>query len=521
MVRDGEFKQLLKYKPPFVLGHDVAGVVTQVGADVRGFTVGDEVYSRPRDLRIGTFAERIAIDADDVALKPRSLSFAEAGAVPLVALAAGRPWSTSPRSKPGQKVLVHAGAGGLGSTVIQVAKHLGAHVATTAHSNDQDKVRGLGADDVIDYTQQDFADVLSGYDVVLDSLGGPNLQKSLTVLKPGGLAISVVGPPDPAFARHWDRSPDLCAGHGRCSAARSAGRPMKPGVHYSFFFMHADGAQLKDAGQPCTTTAPCSPCLDSDLRLSTRPPGVDGLRRTRPHQSRQGRRHHGSNPRLTTTAASETYVLPARVPSRCAAAAYVRRPYRARWVVAWRQVVSSGQVAGSPRRVTGCPGPAVAAAPWIEGQRFECARAEGMPAWVGGVVLRRWCGQCYPGGVPRVSLVDHVAALVAAGVPEASGISPAELAAHAAVLPEVPGAVLAVHPSLAAPGRLAGLLRNEGRPGFVVADMTDVDDFAPISGLATPDLPLYLVLGPTRGDELRNASPVEALAAIRGQGAPR
>lgn len=115
-----------------------------------------------------------------------------------------------------------------------------------------------------------------------------------------------------------------------------------------------------------------------------------------------------------------------------------------------------------------------------------------------------------------MSLVDQVAALVAAGVPEAAGISPAELAAHAAALPEVPGAVLAIHPSLAAPGQLAGLLRNGGRPGFVVADMTDVDEFAPISGLAVPDLPLYLVLGPTRGDELRNASPVEALAAIWG-----
>ena len=117
-----------------------------------------------------------------------------------------------------------------------------------------------------------------------------------------------------------------------------------------------------------------------------------------------------------------------------------------------------------------------------------------------------------------MSLADQVAALVAAGVPEAAGISPAELAAHAAVLPEVSGAIVAVHPSLAAPGRLAGLLRHGGRPGFVVADMTDVDDFAPISGLAIPELPLYLVLGPTRGDELRNASPVEALPAIRGAG---
>jgi NADPH:quinone reductase-like Zn-dependent oxidoreductase len=242
MVRNGEFKQLLTYKRPFVLGHDVAGVITQVGADVRSFTVGDEVYSRPRDLRIGTFAEFIAIDADDVALKPRSLSFAEAGAVPLVALAAWQALVDVADVKPGQKVLVHAGAGGLGSTVIQVAKHLGAHVAATAHTSDQDKVRELGADDVLDYTQQDFANVLSGYDVVLDSLGGANLEKSLTVLKPGGLAISVVGPPDPAFARQ--------VGHPVLAPVMAVlGRKVhrqarKLGVRYSFFFMRADGAQL-------------------------------------------------------------------------------------------------------------------------------------------------------------------------------------------------------------------------------------------------------------------------------------
>ena len=133
MVRNGEFKQLLKYKPPFVLGHDVAGVVTEVGADVRGFAVGDEVFARPRDLRIGTFAEYIAIDEDDVALKPATLSLHEAAAVPLVALAAWQILVEKAHVKPGQKVLVHAGAGGLGSTVIQLAKHLGAHVATTAN----------------------------------------------------------------------------------------------------------------------------------------------------------------------------------------------------------------------------------------------------------------------------------------------------------------------------------------------------------------------------------------------------
>ena len=112
MVRDGEFKLLLEYKPPFVLGHDGAGVVTRVGADVRDYEVGDEVYARPRDLRIGAFAESIAIDRADVALKPSSLTMEEAAAVPLVALAAWQALVDLARVEPGQKVLVHAGAGG-------------------------------------------------------------------------------------------------------------------------------------------------------------------------------------------------------------------------------------------------------------------------------------------------------------------------------------------------------------------------------------------------------------------------
>ena len=132
MVRNGEFKLLLKYKTPFVLGHDLAGVMTQVGNEVRDFRVGDEVYSRPRDLRIGAFAEYIAIDQADIARKPKSLTMEEAAAVPLVALAAWQALVELAQVRPGQKVLIHAGAGGLGSTVIQLAKHLGAFVATTA-----------------------------------------------------------------------------------------------------------------------------------------------------------------------------------------------------------------------------------------------------------------------------------------------------------------------------------------------------------------------------------------------------
>jgi NADPH:quinone reductase-like Zn-dependent oxidoreductase len=243
MIRNGEFKPLLKYKTPFVLGHDVAGIVTRVGADVRDFKVGDEVYARPRDLRIGAFAEYIAIDHADIAHKPNSLTIEECAAVPLVALAAWQALVDLAQVKAGQKVLVHAGAGGLGSTVVQLAKHLGAYVATTAHGNDEQKVRGLGASEVIDYTKADFAELLSGYDVVLDSLGGDNLAKSLTVLKPGGLAISVVGPPDPAFAEQIGRP--LLKPVMALMSRRVRARARKLGVRYSFFFMRADGAQLK------------------------------------------------------------------------------------------------------------------------------------------------------------------------------------------------------------------------------------------------------------------------------------
>jgi NADPH:quinone reductase-like Zn-dependent oxidoreductase len=245
MVRNGQFKQLLKYRTPFVLGHDVAGVVTSVGSAVRDFQVGDEVYARPRDLRIGTFAEYIAIDQDDVAPKPDSLTLHEAAAVPLVALAAWQALVDRAQVKAGQKVLIHAGAGGLGSTVIQLAKHLGATVATTASGKNAELVRRLGADVVVDYKNENFADVLSGYDVVLDSLGGENLEKSLMVLKPGGHAISVAGPPDPGFAKQLGAPKYMGAVMGLLSR-KIHKQARKLGVSYSFLFMQANGAQLRE-----------------------------------------------------------------------------------------------------------------------------------------------------------------------------------------------------------------------------------------------------------------------------------
>jgi NADPH:quinone reductase-like Zn-dependent oxidoreductase len=247
MTGNGEFKQLIKYKPPFVLGHDMAGVVTDVGADVRDFKVGDEVYARPRDLRIGTFAEFIAIDQDDVAPKPDSLTLEEAAALPLVALAAWQILLDRAHMQPGQKVLVHAGAGGLGSTVIQLAKHLGAIVATTTATATTDLVGNLGADLVVDYTKQDFSKTLSGYDLVIDSLGGQNLEKSLTVLKPGGLAIGVAGPPDARFARQLG-APSILRVVMTLLSRKVRKQAKALDVHYEFFFMQASGSQLRELG---------------------------------------------------------------------------------------------------------------------------------------------------------------------------------------------------------------------------------------------------------------------------------
>ena len=175
-IRTGEFKQILPYKFPLILGHDVAGVILHVGAKVQAFKVGDEVYGRPRTDSIGAFAERIAVPEADLALKPASASFEEAGSLPLVALTAWQALIERGNVQSGQKVLIHAGAGGVGSIAIQLAKHLGASVATTVSASNMDFVRGLGADTVIDYRNEDFEQRLTGYDLVLDSLGGETLE---------------------------------------------------------------------------------------------------------------------------------------------------------------------------------------------------------------------------------------------------------------------------------------------------------------------------------------------------------
>jgi NADPH:quinone reductase-like Zn-dependent oxidoreductase len=243
-IRAGEFKQILPYALPLIPGNDVAGTVIRVGSKVSAFKPGDEVYARPDQGRIGTFAERIAVAEADLAHKPASISMEEAGSLPLVALTAWQALVERGHVQPGQKVLIHAGAGGVGSIAIQLAKHLGARVATTASAANLEFVRELGADTAIDYRSQDFEQLLSGYDLVLDSLGGENLKKSLRVLKPGGKAIGIVGPPDPAFAREAGLNPVLrLAIAGLSAGIRRQAR--KLGVSYEFLFMRASGDQLR------------------------------------------------------------------------------------------------------------------------------------------------------------------------------------------------------------------------------------------------------------------------------------
>ncbi|MFE1552716.1 NADP-dependent oxidoreductase [Streptomyces sp. NPDC058718] len=244
-IRDGALKAILPYRLPLALGNDLAGEVVQVGSSVTRFAVGDEVWARPDKDRIGTFAELLAIHQDDLAAKPATLTMTEAASLPLVALTAWQALVERAKVQPGQKVLIHAGAGGLGSIAVQLAKALGAHVASTASTAKVDLVKELGADEVIDYRTQDFSEVLEGYDFVLDSLGGENLAKSFGILRPGGLAISVAGPPDADVARELGLNPVMRAVTTVLSAKtrRSA---KKLGVTYSFLFMKASGDQLRE-----------------------------------------------------------------------------------------------------------------------------------------------------------------------------------------------------------------------------------------------------------------------------------
>ncbi|HJX79010.1 NADP-dependent oxidoreductase [Glutamicibacter sp.] len=274
-IRLGEFKAILPYKLPLVLGHDVAGTVISVGAKVKDFAHGDRVFARPRDHRIGTFAQRIAVDQADVALAPRRVEAMQAASLPLVALTAWQALVERGNLRPGQKVLIHAGAGGVGTIAIQLAKHLGAHVVTTASAKNAEFLKELGADQIIDYRTEDFAAQLSNIDLVLDSLGGEILAKSLTVLKPGGKAIGITGPPTPAFAAERGLGP-VVGLVTRVLSYKVRKQAKRLGVQFEFLFMKSSGSQLRQIAG-LVDSGVIKPVVGKSFTFDRAPEALDAL----------------------------------------------------------------------------------------------------------------------------------------------------------------------------------------------------------------------------------------------------
>ena len=243
-IRDGKVKMLLKYEMPLILGNDFSGVITKVGSKVTRFKVGDEIYARPRKNKIGTFAEYIAIHEDDVALKPKNLSFEEAASIPLVGLTSYQALHDIMQLQKGQKILIHAGSGGVGTFAIQLAKIIGATVTTTASEAGANLVKSLGADEIINYKTEKFEDILKDYDAVFDTIGGTTLEKSFNIIKSGGNIVSVSGMPNARFGKEFGSGFFKTLLFSLASKKLTA-LEKKHNARYSFLFMKPSGDQLR------------------------------------------------------------------------------------------------------------------------------------------------------------------------------------------------------------------------------------------------------------------------------------
>ena len=247
-IRDGKVKTLIKDKFPLTLGNDLSGTIVEIGAGVSRFKPGDEVYARLDKDRIGTFAEFALVRETAASLKPLKLSHVEAASIPLVGLTSWQAMVDIAHLQPGQRVLIHAGSGGVGTFAIQLARHLGCWVATTAGARNAELVRGLGADQVIDYRTQQFDEVLSDLDFVLDTQGGDTLLRSFSVVKRGGCIVSIGGIPDAKFARNWGLNPLLVLAL-RIMTRRETKLSKNRGIRYEYLFMHASGDELSRIGE--------------------------------------------------------------------------------------------------------------------------------------------------------------------------------------------------------------------------------------------------------------------------------
>jgi NADPH:quinone reductase-like Zn-dependent oxidoreductase len=247
MVPKGTFKPLLKLQLPATLGSDLAGVVVETGSRVTRFKPGDAVFASIFDLGSGSLAEFARVPENAAALKPANLDFVQAASIPMVGLTSWQALKERANLKPGQKVFIPAGSGGIGTFAIQLAKYLGAKVGTTTSTANVDLVRSLGADEVVDYKKQEFEDALRDYDAVLGTVRGDALEKSLRVLKPKSTIVSLIGPPDAAFARARGMN-FLMVGVFGFLSRKIIRLSKKQGVAYSFLFMHPDGCQLAEIG---------------------------------------------------------------------------------------------------------------------------------------------------------------------------------------------------------------------------------------------------------------------------------
>ncbi|MGS2745491.1 NADP-dependent oxidoreductase [Bacillus zanthoxyli] len=243
-IRDGKVKMLLKYEMPLILGNDFSGVIVKVGAKVTNFKVGDEIYARPRKNKIGTFAEYIAIHENDIALKPNNLSFEEAASIPLVGLTSYQALHDIIQLQKGQKILIHAGSGGVGTFAIQLAKIMGATVTTTASEAGVNLVTSLGADEIINYKTEKFEDILKNYDAVFDTIGGATLEKSFNIIKSGGNIVSVSGMPNARFGKEFGSGFFKTLLFSLASKKLTA-LEKKHNAQYSFLFMKPSGDQLR------------------------------------------------------------------------------------------------------------------------------------------------------------------------------------------------------------------------------------------------------------------------------------
>src|SRR5688572_9129956 len=244
-TREGQLKRLLKYRFPLVLGNDLAGVVVDTGSGVTRFKQGDEIYARVDKNRIGTFAEFAAVRDGAAALKPTNLTFEEAASLPLVALTAWQALVEIGKLEANQRVLIHAGSGGVGSVAVQLARHTGATVFTTAGKRNVELVKRLGAKVAIDYRSERFEDVAKDCDVVLDSAGGNTLVRCFECVKPGGVVVSInSSTPSPAFARSWGLNPIIVFAI-RLLSRKTLAAARKHRARYEYFFVRADGEQLR------------------------------------------------------------------------------------------------------------------------------------------------------------------------------------------------------------------------------------------------------------------------------------